>query len=520
MEEDIKKRKDWIKDKLFGWVKGNYDKVFIAVLIIAFILRFIIFLKTMNQPVWQDAANYLATAKNWGLGLNLNDIWYYRRGFFWPVFSAFFFKIRLGEIAIRFTEVLFATGTVAISYFLIKDMFNKKLALLTSIGVTFSWIMLFFVGRPMNSIPASFFLLLSLLFFWKGYELKQGNKFLYLFAVFYAIACLTRMQYLMFAPIFLIYFFIKEKFKFFKNKQLWICLGIFLLMLLPFFISYGNHYGNPLVDIGQYYFKIGGTASTSEAGAVEPFLPKLDDYFRDLPYILSKSVFVAFLIGVFCFFINLFLGFDKIFKNKNIQKKFFVFLWIVIPFLILSYMAADSYIEQRYIMPTLPFLFLIVSAGVLKIVTFVFKQLKLNKKFLIFALCLVMVVLLVSNILWANELIESKKSSYLEVKQAGLWLKENSNPEDMIISRSQPQLVYYAERNIDGLWGNESFFEEGLKELEPRYLVLSMFEPHPPWLLQYPQIHNETWVPVKVYPSPEGQPLLIIYENQDWNRVE
>ncbi len=93
MEESLEKRKDWIKDKLFGWVKDNYDKLFIAVLIIAFILRIWVFIITKDQAMWFDAAEYMSTAKYWaGIG-DMNDIWYYRRGFFWPFFGSLFFRL-------------------------------------------------------------------------------------------------------------------------------------------------------------------------------------------------------------------------------------------------------------------------------------------------------------------------------------------------------------------------------------------------------------------------------------------
>ena len=171
-----------IKNIFFGWVKDNYDKAFLLVLATAFLAYLFVFFKTLNQPLWYDAANYLATAKRLVFPkLGLNDIWYYRRGFFWALFPALFFALGLGEAGVRLSLVFFGSGIVLTSYLLLSKMFDKKKALISSIGVAFSWIVLFFVGRPLTDIPACFFLLLSLLFFWKGYVLKEGKK--YLFAV-------------------------------------------------------------------------------------------------------------------------------------------------------------------------------------------------------------------------------------------------------------------------------------------------------------------------------------------------
>ena len=214
-----------------------------------------------------------------------------------------------------------------------------------------SWIYLFFTGRVLTDLPSAFFILLSLLFFWKGYVLKEGNKFIYLFGLSFGIAILIRMQSFIFAFPFLIYIFTKEKFKMFKNKHLWIALGIFALLLVPQMIMYASHYGNPITDILGHYFGIKGVSSTGEY--IQRTSTTLFAYFENLPYMLGGQYqfglvfFFLFLIGVFIFFLDLILGFDKLFKNEEIQKKFFILLWIVTPFLVLGYIT--DYVEQRYI---------------------------------------------------------------------------------------------------------------------------------------------------------------------------
>jgi len=528
MEEAVSEKK---KSIFTRWIKDNYDKVFIAVLVLAFLIRFWVFLKTLNQPLWWDAADYLTTAKRWA-GFNLNNIWYYRRGFFWALFCAVFFKIGLGETTIRFTELLFSTGIVFVSYFLVKDMFNKKLALLTSISLTFSWIILFFSGRVLTDIPSAFFLLTSILFFWKGYVLKQGNKFLYLFAVFYAISVLTRMQYLMFAIPILIFIFTKEKFSMFKNKKLWLMLLIFILFLIPQIILYSSHYGNPITDIMSHYFGIGGETDTS-------YISRSLNYFFDLPYmirgqqtsfllsILSTVFFIAFILGVFYFFAELFLGFDRIFKEEIIQKKSFVFLWIVVSFFVLGYITL--YVEQRYIIQSLPFIFLIVSSLILRLGEFSSENLKLSKKTTTVLITIFFLVLLIPNIFWAKSLIEAKSTSYLEVKQAGEWIKQNSLPEDIILSVSLPQTMYYSERKTypfdigsqdmcarDTALCNkysegEKGFEEFIKENKPKYLIVSAFEVHPDWTNSYINNNQQSLIPVQAYMQNQ-QPVLVIYQ--------
>ena len=518
MEESLKKRKEWIKNKLFGWVKDNYDKTFLVILLVAFILRIWVFIITKDQAMWFDAAEYMSTAKHWaGLG-SMSDIWYYRRGFLWPLFGSLFFRIGLGEKAIRFATVLLSTGIVAVSYFLIKNMLSKKYALFSCIGLTFSWVMLFFTGRPMTSIPATFFLLLSLLFFWKGYELKQGNKFIYLFALFFALSVLTRMQTLMFIPVFLIFIFVKEKFSFLKNKSLWIALLIFLLVLSPLFIMYAQHFGNPISDIMSWYFGVQTGGSPAERAY---FFKDIPMYFLDLPYNLTKPIFFLLIIGLFYFFIDLFLGFDKIFKNKIIQKKFFIFLWVFFPLLLLGYMG--GYPQQRYTMPQHPFLFLIAAIPLFKIGGIIKKHVKFNKKIMAFFILIVFILALIPNVVWANQLIENKKLSYYELKPAGEWIKENSNLGDMTITNSFPQISYYSERKV-ATFGNcynnpeshtpgcsKEEFYEFVKDVKPKFLVWSVFQAHDDWIIKYLQKNDSIWTPVQAYKQGK-QPILVIYE--------
>ena len=514
---EIEKRKSKISKFFFGWVKDNYDKIFIAVLILAFAIRLWIFFKTMDQPFWWDEADYLAAAKKWaGINPYLEDIWYYRRGFLWPLIGSLFFRIRLGEIGMRFLEVLFSTGLVVVSYFLISNMFNKKLALFSSIALSFSWVILFFTGRVLTDIPAAFFALLALLFFWKGYVLKEGNKFLYLFALSFALAILTRMQSFMLAPPFLIYILIKEKTKIFKNKQLWITLGIFLLLLIPQFVLYALHYGNPLTDIASHYLGIGSGSNPVIEGNQRTISFSIFNYLIDLPYILSVPFFILLIVGAISFFSDLFLGLDKLFKNEEIQKKFFVLMWILSLFLIMGYIGSVSYVEQRYMTAALPFLFLIaIYFPVLNIHKLFKKKGELILGIFLLALLIFPLGNIQSNYSTTSFLIENKIDSYSEIKEAGVWIKEHSNLSDTVITPSRPQTVYYSERSTQSgdihIFENVSFFEKEVERINPRYLVLSISEPAPEWIYSYPEQNQDKLTPVKVY-SQNQQPTTIIYE--------
>ena len=445
------------------------------------------------------------------------------------MFESFFFRFGWGETGIQFAGTLFSTGIVWVSYIIIKDMFNKKLALLVAISLTFSWISLFFIGRLLTNIPATFFLLTSLMFFWKGYVLKKGNKFIYLFGLFFALTSLTRMQYLMFAFPLVVFLFTKEKFKFLLNKHLWIAAEIFVLIFIPQMVMHYQHFGNPLIDLSSYYFGI-GESPTGELGA-EGSESKPLAYFLNLPYILDGNqkgysnllvfspMYILFVIGAFMLFIEMILGIDQIFKNDRIQKIFFIFLWIIFTFFILGYKLAPQ-LEQRHIDQTLPFLFLIATYPLMNLIKISRDKFNIGEKNAFLIVIFLLFLLIIPNILFGNNLIDAKKTSYLEVKQAGLWIKDHSNPEDIVISDSLPQITYYSERSTypfnlayrrDITRQNESALLDFISSNKPKFMTLTAFERQDDWAIAFPQNHPEMVVPVQVYKQNE-QPVFVIYQ--------
>jgi 4-amino-4-deoxy-L-arabinose transferase-like glycosyltransferase len=527
---DIEKRKNSIKNFFIGWIKDDYDRYLILVLITAFIIRVMVYMQTKYQAVWWDAADYLASAKRWGLGLDIIDMWYYRRGLLWPLIESLFFRIGLGELSIRFLVVLLSVGIVFVTYQLISMMFNKKLGLLTSIGITFSWVFLFFSGRPLTNLPATFFFLLAIYFFWKAYMINKGKKYFILFGLFYALACLVRMQYLMFSFIFLAMGIVKQKWRFIFNKWLWLSILIFAIIFIPQMVMHNSHFGNPITDLVQYYIGIEGLSETGEIGGVaESKLSDLKNYFTNLPYILDGNqagysnllvispLYILFIIGFFLFFIDLFLGFDKIFKSYEMQKRFFIFIIITFGLAFLGWIA--SHLEQRYAMPIIPFLFFIAIYPFIFLDSFLRNKFKMKQRTIMIISIIILIIALVPNYNFGFDLIDSKKASYQEVKLAGEWIKANSEPSDIIISHSHPQITYYSERSNypSGLnyrrdipVGTREEFIEFIISDRPKYLILSVFERHTEWIYPFPNEFPELLTPVKLYGSQE-KPVLVIY---------
>ena len=123
-------------------------------------------------------------------------------------------------------------------------------------------------------------------------------------------------------------------------------------------------------------------------------------------------------------------------------------------------------------------------------------------------------MLLWNNLSFGFKFTDFKKTSYIEIEQAGIWIKQNSNPGDLIITESKPQNIYYSDRdsiNFEEVNKTGGTFEEGIQKLKPKYLILSLIERSSDWAYLYPQ-NNSQLIPVYAYPENSQQPVLIIYQ--------
>ena len=522
------------KDKVKDFLKDRYNQILISILIFAFVIR--IRYLFIDQAVWWDAADYLTLAKIIG-----GKIAYYarydfnsRRPFFLAVLWGILYRLGFGEVMLRLTEILFSFGIVILTYLLGKTLYNKKVGLIASFIVSGFYLMLFFTARLMTDIPAVFFLMLTMLMFWKGFVNNEGKKYMWLTGVFAGLAMLTRAASIYILPLFFVFIFIIKRFSILKNKHFWLAIVIGLIVFSPFLgFIYVKHGGNPIDKF------LGLSSGRFSADAKRPtfeiffkyvdYLPTYLDVNDRVSSILSQNAFlelglmdiikipflILFLFGLLYLIIELFLGYDMVLKNENkkLKSNLFIVLWFLIP---LAGISLSAGFEPRYILAILPAAFIIISLMLIKLYKFISKY---NKYIAIIVVSIILFSGVYSQASYGHNLVKGKQMSYYPVKQAGLWIKENSNPEDVIISQSLYQNMYYSERDTYGFYSNktktkmtEEEFDEFIIGLKPKYLVISVFEPGftPEWAYTYGD-RNPNLRPVQYYPT-GGNPTLIIYE--------
>lgn len=207
------------------------------------------------------------------------------------------------------------------------------------------------------------------------------------------------------------------------------------------------------------------------------------------------------------------MGLDMFFKEKkkNLYSDFFniLSLLFILGFFIFYFKMA----EDRWMIAMAFPLFVFASKGIIFIADLLEK--KSNKILAIIFIVLVLILGAYVHMKFAGDLINLKKDSYSQLKEAGIWVKDNSQPNDIVFSNSITQSTYYSERQTIPFGANETEFWKNVEEKNPRYLIVSAFEAYPDWATSNVSAKFMKMLePVNVFflDTEKTQPILIIYQ--------
>jgi hypothetical protein len=496
-------------EKLKSWLKNKYNFYFLGILIFAIALRLYYFFLTADQPVWWDEGEYLSFGNS--LAFNIPYEISPQRVVLFPFLISLLFKIGFTEVLVKFILVLVPSILVVlVTYLFVKDLYNERIALVTSFLTTIFWIHLFYSLRVMNDEIGFLFGLLGWFLFYKGYLSGKNNKLVYLSAFFFALTFLMRPAGIFYPATIFVFLLFTDKFKMFTKKELWMMPVIFFLALVPHLIWSHFYHGSALAFQGAYGGTDGNPLGWNVFNMVAIYL---NPTFNPSSLIeFSNILLLFFIIGLFTL-IPLFLSFDKLLFNK--YKKYYNDLFIVLSFIFVLGVAIFVLrkFEDRWLMAFSLAIFVLTAKGIFLISDSLKKH--IGKTFIILLIVAVLLLGTYIHISHADSLIKNRLTSYGPVKDSGIWIKENSNPEDKVFSMSFPQHSYYTERET--LWYPYSDLTEGelkalLRNEEPRFYVVSIFERHDQFVYDLPNKYPEAFSPVRVYQQQEGEPFLVVYE--------
>lgn len=404
-------------------------KVLILLFLLAFIVR-IFFVFDSPVRIWDETVY-----SNLGYDLSKNMFHYSLEGASWsdfipskigqpydwpnmgfrapllPYTLALFYFFRLDFLISFFIPFIGALSTVLV-YFLGKNLFNKKTGVYSSVFFMLIPLHVLNSGMILTGVYSTFFILLTFISFWEGYE-KGNNAHRVLFGGFFALALLARYTVLWFVPVFLVYFLIRDKsLRFLRDKYLWYSIFAFLVVLLPWFFYGQFTYGNPF---GAF---IHGANAAHYWGGVQGI------FFYFKYWLMMFSI-----VGVL-FFASLFY---ILYKKQFIKREIYLlFAWIILFLSLATYMPHK---ETRFIIPIIPALCLLSGF-------FVYNLKKYRKA--IFSILIV--VLLLSNVFQFyfnyNVSYTNSNSCFLEANEFIEGLSEGT----LIITDETTSIYYYTKK--------------------------------------------------------------------------
>jgi 4-amino-4-deoxy-L-arabinose transferase-like glycosyltransferase len=274
------------------------------------------------------------------------------------------------------------------------------LFLLTPLHIVYS-------AKILTGVLFTFFVLLTFLSFWKGYE-ENNKKHKVLFGAFLALALLSRYTALWIMPIFLLYFLVRDKsLNFLKDKYLWYSILAFFVILVPWFIYGIFEYNNPL---GAF---IHGAKASSYWGGIQSWYFFFAYWWQ--MFSIIGIVFVTALVYI-------------LYKKEFFKKEIYLLLiWFVFFLGMAIYMPHK---EDRFILAIVPTIALISGYFIDKI--------KKYKKWIL----LVIVIISLSSILF--QFYINYKDSYTDTNKC--FLEGNKflqNQNNALIVTDESAIVYY-----------------------------------------------------------------------------
>ena len=463
-----------------GESKGHfeiYGKYYLlGILVLAFAIRLYFFLKYQNQALWWDEADYLSIAKSWALGTpNQAPPW---RAWGIAVLYGPIYWLGGGESIIRFIEILFSVGGIYLTYLVGKEFYSKQVGLIAALVMSSYWLHLFWTARISMGVIGLVFWIGAALCFYKGYVQKK-TKYLVVSGILIGSGIFIYEAVGFIIPFIALFILTTEKLNFLKNKKFWIFIAVILIAATPFFIR--NY-----IVFDSIYPRIGH--QIEDVTPTDDFVPDwqrpigevmsdLFIFFTQMPNLLKWGFLILAIIGLSYFF-KVILGFDLIWKDKSpkLKKDYFIILWALTQLLIVgTLIATQGYMyEPRLGFPAFPAISVIVGLGAMVLYNSVKKY---NKETGIVVIAILLLWGAGAGVAYASDSIEQKSQSFYYEREAGEWLKENTEYGEVVLACSQSvPLLYYSERDAIGFsYQNVSSFDEAREIYDAEYIVFDFY---------------------------------------------
>lgn len=504
-------------ERITTWLKNPSNLILAIILISIILLRFYFFWITINQPVWWDESEYLSGAKSFAglVDYQLHEI----RLPGLPRFISLFYLMGINqEPLIRFFALFIPSILmIFVFYLLIREMYpDKRVALISTILFGVLWESLFYSNRFQPENLSIFFQFFALLILFKVYMKKEKLWLitpalsLIWITLFSALAIVTRSGNAPFFPTIILFVIILNQSFFLSKNNRKFSITALIISIAAVIFAFLNIEKIPVVRVAYHpEFPISWSIP----------IDIIRGYFNSVTPNIPSVFLYAFYLGLILVTINTFSIIDRIKiiyrdnKNLNFKSDLFNLILLSSVLFVFVFILKPPGIEFRWLFMILPPILVFASKGIISFSEFTADFLK-NKKVIIIIIFFILSMGVYDQVMHGDSIIKLKLNSYSQLRDAGLWIKQNSHPDDIVLSRSPHQITYYSERKTYNYGDfNESQFFELIKETKPKYMLESVLEPSTgQWGYEPTPAMQQIMTPVQVWYAEDNQsPIAVLY---------
>ncbi|MCW1301122.1 MAG: glycosyltransferase family 39 protein [Candidatus Nanoarchaeia archaeon] len=399
--------------------------------VLVYVVMFGILFRDFNKGLWWDEASFLIVVKEIVgqkvCGSETNRSWEWARFPGYPLTLApFVLLFGLNLSVLRILQTVFMIVSLCFLYLLASELYGKKVASISIILLSTSWIVMFYWLRLLAHIEAMAIAILAIYLFYTGWFRNSPIR-LALAGLVLGFMYLLRIEAIPIILGLLIFLIITEKLSFFKQKKFYILVGTFLIPFTSYQLWQYHRFGDVFYQERLIYELVREMNESYFA------------YFEMLPHVIAGSMF-GIHITLLIFIIGL------VYIILHYKEKKYLLLAVLFIFYLLTTSLSPHH-EDRYLIPILPVTFLIISIAIVLITNTVVKQ----EHYRVALSFLLTIFLSYLSLSYGWPIIRIKAPTYSVTLEASKELNKLPNTYVIVpfsVEAPHPQLCLFAENKI------------------------------------------------------------------------
>jgi 4-amino-4-deoxy-L-arabinose transferase-like glycosyltransferase len=464
----------------------------LALLLLATVAtRLYYFWLTHDQPLWWDEAEYLLQGRHLAIGTPNSGYFGSRppamSWLTWATFSS-----GLGEVSVRALLVVLSVGCVYLMYSVGRALVDPWTGLLAAAMFSFNYLVLFYTSRVLTEIPHLFLGLLAVRLW------AMASFWRWLWVPVVGAAALFRVPGLLFGAILVAATLFAHWKHWARSRRVWIGV-VLLLVMVAAVVTWGiwnrEAWGQTLQG---WQFIIFRASWGRRLYFVEFYLVQFQRNagWIALPFLIAGLVRVA-----------------REFWLERVSDAFerrrtaaLLLCWIAIPTGLYGLIVGAA--VDRYSLTLVPAVFLLIAIALLRVAAWLQR---FGSRIAIGALAAVSAAIVIELEVVSDHLITRRLDSFVDARDAGLWIREHSEPGDEVLSRNVPIIAYYSTRAVSHP-GREPKFPARLENPAVKFIAVDTYEKRGAWI-QAPEFPERFGLTLEAAFPPE-EPRVRVYSRR------